>query len=62
MSTAPEINTTPMHYAQSHFYTWIEFGDHLPIGETIEEQHSKTMKKLRHQLIHDTTNQEESII
>jgi len=60
-SATAEINTVPLHQGHSHFYTWIEFGDHLPVGDTLEDQHKKTMKKLRHQLLNDNTNFEQSI-
>lgn len=48
-----EINTVPLHHGHSHFYDWIEFGSHLPVGPSLEEQHKSTMKKLRNQLTND---------
>ena len=60
-SSTPEINTVPMHFGHSHFYNWIEFGDHLPVGDSLEDQHKKTMTKLRSQLLHDNTNFEQSM-
>jgi len=47
------INAVPHHGAHAHFYDWIEFGDHLPIGDSLEDQHKKNMAKLRHQYLHD---------
>ena len=41
------------HHAHAHFYDYIEFGDHLPIGDTLEDLHKKTLKKLRHQFLRE---------
>lgn len=53
MNPNATMNAVPHHGSHSHFYNWIEFGDHLPVGDSLEDQHKKTMKKLRHQYLHD---------
>ena len=52
-SATPEVNAVPYHSGHSHFYDWIDFGDHLPVGDSLDERHKKTMGKLRNQLIND---------
>ena len=45
-----EVVYTPLHAAHAEFYEWYEF-DHLHVGDSLEDIHKKTMKKLRHQLL-----------
>lgn len=61
-ASTPEINAVPHHHGHSHFYDWIEFGDHLPQGDSLQDQHKKTLTKLRDQLLHDAGNEQSTPI
>jgi hypothetical protein len=58
MNTATVVHMEA-HPSHGHFYQYTEFGDHLPVGPSLEDVHKENMKKLRHQFLHDT-NVEES--
>jgi hypothetical protein len=48
------------HGAHAHFYNWIEFGDHLHVGPSLEEQHKSRVKVLRQQFLNAPRDIEES--
>mmetsp|Transcript_70296 Transcript_70296/g.81937 ORF Transcript_70296/g.81937 Transcript_70296/m.81937 type:complete len:99 (+) Transcript_70296:34-330(+) len=48
-----EVSYIPVHLAHAEFYEWYDFGDHLQVGDSLEDMHKKTLKKLRHQYLHD---------
>ena len=48
-----EVNYIPIHLAHAEFYEWYDFGDHLQVGESLEDVHKKTLKILRHQYLND---------
>ena len=62
MQTTSNINPVPHHHAHAHFYDWIEFGDHMPVGPSLEDQHKQTMKKLRHQYLHDNNFEQSNFL
>lgn len=55
-----EVIHMPIHTAHAEFYEWYDFGDHLHVGESLEDQHKKTLKKLRNQYLNETQNAEQS--
>lgn len=48
-----EVIHMPIHTAHAEFYEWYDFGDHLQVGDSLEEQHKKTMKTLRNQYLNE---------